>query len=104
MGNDAHALPRIDENLDCWNGAVLFFALDLKLAMTSLNYLGHVVLKDGRGAYPKKMKAIVNWPVPVTGTGIRTFLGLPNYYKRLTSKYVNIARPLNVLIAGENAS
>ena len=70
---------------------------------TSLNYLGHVVLKDGRGADPKKMKAIVNCPVPVTGTGIRTFLGLPNYYKRLTSKYVNIARPLNVLIAGKNA-
>ena len=71
--------------------------------MTSLNYLGHVVSRNGIRPDPKEMKAIYNWPVPVTVTDIRNFLGFTSYYKRFIPKDAHIARPLNVLISGENA-
>ena len=36
---DAYSLPRIDETLDCLNGAEWFSPLDLKFALTLLCYL-----------------------------------------------------------------
>ena len=74
-----------------------------KLFKTSLLYLGHIVSEDGIRTDPKKIKAILQWPVPITVTDIRSFLGLTNYYWRFLKGYAKIARPLTTLISGENA-
>ena len=41
------------------------------------------------------------WAIPKTVTDVRSFLGFTNYYRRFIAK---VARPLNALISGENAS
>ena len=53
---------------------------------------------------PKKNKAIKKWPVPKTVTEVRSFLGFTNYYCKFMPKYVQIARPINRLVSGENAN
>ena len=73
-----------------------------ELFKTSLLYLGHVVLEDGIRTDPKKIEAVLQWPVPVTVTNVRSFLGLTNYYRRFVKGCAKIARPLTNLISGEN--
>ena len=44
------------------------------------------------------------WAIPKTVTDVRSFLGFTNYYRRFIKDYAKVARPLNALISGENAS
>ena len=74
-----------------------------ELFKTSWLYLGHIVSEDGIRTDPKKIEAVLQWPVPVTVTNVRSFLGLTNYYRRFLKGYAKIARPLTNLISGENA-
>ena len=67
-------------------------------------YLGHIISKDGVETDPKKIKAIVNWPRPSTVTDVQSFLGFTNHYRHFFHKYDHIARPLNLLISGDNAN
>ena len=73
-----------------------------ELFKTSLLYLGHIVSKDGIRTDPKKVEAVLQWPVQVTVTDVRCFLGLTNYYRRFLKGYAKITRPLTNLISGEN--
>ena len=50
------------------------------------------------------MEAVREWVVPETVTDIRSFLGFTNYYRRFIKDYAKVAKPLNMLISGENAS
>ena len=59
--------------------------------------------KEGIRTDPKKIEAILQWPVPITVTNVQSFLGLTNYYRRFLKGYAKIARPLTNLISGENA-
>ena len=68
-----------------------------------INYLGHVVSKDGIRTDEKKIQVIRDWPRPVTVTDVRSFLGFTNYYRKFIYRYAQVAKPLNALIAGENA-
>ena len=68
-----------------------------------ISYLGHIVLKNGIETDPKKLNDILHWPVPKTVHDVRSFLGFTNYYRKFIYKYAQKARPLNVLISGDNA-
>ena len=50
-----------------------------------IEYLGHILSKDGIETNPKKMEAILNWPRPKTVTQVRRFLGFCNYYHKFIS-------------------
>ena len=65
-------------------------------------YLGHIVSDKGIETDPKKIEAIINWPVPKTVHDARSFLGFTNYYRKFIYKYAQKAKPLNKLISGEN--
>ena len=47
---------------------------------TKLHYIGHVVSQRGIEADPKKIAAIVDWPISKTVIDVDSFLGLTNYY------------------------
>ena len=71
---------------------------------TKVNYLGHVVSKDGIETDPKKISDILNWPEPKTVTDVRSFLGFTNYYRKFILRYAQKAnKPLNKLISGDNS-
>ena len=50
------------------------------------------------------MGAVKNWTIPRTVTDVQSFLGFTNYYRRFIKDYTKVARPLNALISGKNAS
>ena len=63
-----------------------------------IEFLGHVVTKDGIKPNMKKVKAIQEWKQPSTQKGLRSFLGLANYYCRFIQDFSKIARPLSDLL------
>ena len=69
-----------------------------------VTYLGHIVSKNSIKTDPKKIEAIKKWPIPKTVTEVQSFLGFMNYYHKFIPKYVQIARPINQLVSGENAN
>ena len=66
-------------------------------------FLGHIVSDKGIETDPKKIEAIVDWPIPKTIHDVCSFLGFTNYYRKFIYNYAQKAKPLNILISGENA-
>ena len=53
------------------------------LCQKSVLFLCHVVSEHGITTYPKKIKAVQEWPVPISTREVPAFLGLSGYYRRL---------------------
>jgi hypothetical protein len=56
-----------------------------------------IVSREGIKMDDSKVKAIREWPTPKTVRGVRSFLGLANFYRRFIEGYAQVARPLNDL-------
>lgn len=69
-----------------------------EFAQLEIEFLGHVVTGDGIKPDMKKVKAIQEWKRPSTQKGLRSFLGLANYYRRFIRNFSKIAKPLSDLL------
>eukprot|EP00253_Pinus_taeda_P028842 PITA_28842 len=79
-----------------------------------IQYLGHVISKEGIVVDPEKIKAIMDWPVPKDVADIRSFMGLSGYYRRFvegfskhlltTAPILRIANPDNDYVVCTDAS
>ena len=47
-----------------------------------IQYLGHVISKEGISVEPDKIKAIIDWPIPKYVTDVRSFMGIMGYYPK----------------------
>ncbi|GJR99717.1 ty3-gypsy retrotransposon protein [Tanacetum coccineum] len=65
---------------------------------TTLEYLGHIISVHGVEMDPKKISAVVDWPIPTNQRQVRGFLGLAGYYRRFIKDYATIAAPLSSLL------
>jgi hypothetical protein len=63
-----------------------------------VEYLGHIVGKDGVRVDPKKIESMQYWPHPKTLRSLCGFLGLMRYYKKFVRNYGKIATPLTSLL------
>ena len=59
-----------------------------------LEYIGHVVSKEGIETNPKKIAAIVSWPRQMTVAQVWSFLGFCNYYQKFIKHYAQVLKPL----------
>lgn len=59
-----------------------------------LEYLGHVVTKEGVKPNLKKIQAVKDFKKPKTATHIKSFLGLIGYYRKFIRNFSKIAKPL----------
>ncbi|GJW47289.1 putative reverse transcriptase domain-containing protein [Tanacetum coccineum] len=50
--------------------------------LQEVQFLGHVVNRDGIHVDPSKVESVKNWKTPESSTEIRSFLGLAGYYRR----------------------
>ena len=62
-----------------------------------IQYLGHVISKEGISVDPDKIKAIMEWHVPKDVLDVWSFMGITGYYQKFTegfSKIVNLVTSL----------
>ena len=62
---------------------------------TKVQFLGHVISKDGLQVDPEKIRAVKDFPVPTIQTHVKSLLGLCSYYRRYVKNFAEIARPLH---------
>jgi hypothetical protein len=77
---------------------------NLQLKMTkcsfmqpSVDLLGFRISGEGIAPLEEKVKAINDLPAPKNVKGVRSFLGLTNYYRQCVPSYANIAEPIVAL-------
>ena len=69
-----------------------FFKCDL--FKQQINYLQHVVSKEGVSTDPEKIKAVTEWPQPQ----VRSFLQFVGYYRRFIPNFSKVVKSLNTLL------
>ena len=68
------------------------------LFQREVQFLGHMVSKEGLRPVGAKVQALFRWPRPTNIKQVQGFLGLANYYRRMISDYAEIAIPLTNLL------
>ncbi|CAI5484033.1 unnamed protein product [Closterium sp. Yama58-4] len=63
-----------------------------------LEFLGHVISRDGIKIDPAKIKTIQEWKAPTNVTELQSFLGFVNYVRRFIPNMAGITGPLTDLL------
>ena len=69
-----------------------------KLGLSELEYVGHVVDKEGLHFSEEKRIEVLNFPRPTTQKHIQMFLGLANYFRDHVANITELLAPLRELI------
>ena len=95
---DGHveALKAVCEKLDAANLKIK--PEKCEFASDQVEFLGHIVRRDGLLPAPKKQLAVQNFSVPKTPKEVRSFLGLANYFAHFMEAFRLAAVPLEELI------
>ncbi|OWY91337.1 LOW QUALITY PROTEIN: Retrovirus Polyprotein [Phytophthora megakarya] len=88
--NHVHHLPAV---LECMRTNKLYANADKCIFDTEEIFSGR-----GLRAYPAKVKAIVDWPVPVNLKDLRKWLGLANHLHNYSENYADMTRPVSNLL------
>eukprot|EP00253_Pinus_taeda_P022926 PITA_22926 len=62
-----------------------------------IQYLGHIITKEGIAVDPEKIRTIMEWPIPKDVADIRSFMGLAGYYRRFVEGFSRVAYPITSL-------
>lgn len=60
--------------------------------------LGFIVSKEGIAIDPKRVRSIMELPLPVKQKGLQSFLGKINFINKFISNFVGIVRPISLML------
>ena len=69
----------------------------MSLYRDRIQYLGHIISKEGIYVEPEKIESIKNWPTPKNVIEVRSFMGLAGYYKRFIEGFSKVAHAITSL-------
>ncbi|KAK1698898.1 hypothetical protein QYE76_015595 [Lolium multiflorum] len=69
-----------------------------KFWLDSVEFLGHVITKEGIAVNPSKVQSVLEWKSPKNVKEIRGFLGMAGYYRRFIEGFSKIAGPMTKLL------
>ena len=59
-----------------------------------MEFLGWIIDKNGLRMDPKKISVVTKWQPPMRMKGVRSFLGMENFYHPFIPKFAEMAQPL----------
>ena len=68
-----------------------------EFGISDVLFLGHRISGSYISPDPEKIKAVPNWPAPVSVTNVRQFLGFANNFRRCIDHFSSISKPLEEL-------
>jgi hypothetical protein len=66
--------------------------------LDQVEFLGHVISKEGIAVNPSKVKSVLDWQAPANVKEVRGFLGMAGYYRRFIEGFSKIAGPMTKLL------
>ena len=69
-----------------------------KFCEPNIEFLGHIVGRDGLKPDPSKIEKIKNLKSPKNVKDVRSILGICSYYRKFVKNFSKIAKPLNQLL------
>jgi hypothetical protein len=69
-----------------------------ELRAPEVQYVGHVISKDGLEVSPEKVCSIQEMPAPTDVAGVKRVLGLVQYLAKFSSNLSDVSDPLRILV------
>lgn len=100
--SDEEALINHDKNLEelllrCQKENIKLNKEKMKIHLSEVTYIGHLLTKDGVRPDPRKVKAIHSLKTPTDVKSLRRFLGMVNYLAKFLPMLSEITQPLRNL-------
>jgi len=74
----------------------------VRVLARKIQFLGHIVTKEGISVDLAKVEAIMNRPKPTNVSEVRSFLGIAGYYRRFMEEFSKLALPITKLVRKSN--
>ena len=68
-----------------------------KLGHSQIRCLGHLLSAKGIGIHPEKLASIRDWPPPVDGLALQSFLGFVTYVRQHVRHFAELTAPLEAI-------
>jgi hypothetical protein len=72
----------------------------VEIGLEQLEYVGHLLDRDGLHMTEDKLNSIRNFPLPVLKRELKSFLGLANYFRDHVRNHSILAKPLQSILDG----
>ena len=70
----------------------------IKLGVSQIEYVGHVIDREGLHFSREKLDSVYNFKQPMYAAQMKSFLGLANYFRDHIRNYSELARPLQDMV------
>jgi transposase InsO family protein len=70
------------------------------IGLRRINYVGHVIDKDGITMADERIENLLQFDEPTTHRFLKQFLGIANYFRDHIPNYAKITRPLHQILGG----
>ncbi|XP_037930007.1 uncharacterized protein K02A2.6-like [Teleopsis dalmanni] len=102
-GNRVEHVKRVKQVLSVLQDAGFSLSLEkCNFFCKKVEYLGHIIDKEGLHTNPEKIKMIKDIAYPKNLKELQAFLGMINFYRRFLPNLANIASPLYDLMKGDS--